>query len=33
MKQTSKTIILWVKFIKNIREATEFLEELKGLYV
>jgi transcription-repair coupling factor (superfamily II helicase) len=33
MKQTSKTIILMVKSIKNIREATEFMEELSGLYV
>lgn len=33
MKQSSKTIILLVKSIKNIREATEFMEELSGLYV
>ncbi|MDP2175589.1 MAG: transcription-repair coupling factor [Bacteroidota bacterium] len=32
MKQSSKTVILMVKSIKNIREATAFLEELKGLY-
>jgi len=32
MKQSSKTIILTVKLIKNIREASDFLESLKQLY-
>ena len=32
MKQSSKTIILIVKSVNNITQATELLEDIKGLY-
>jgi len=32
MKQSSKTVILLVRSVKTITEATEMLEEIKGLY-
>lgn len=32
MKQSSRTVILLIKSVKTITEATEMLEEIKGLY-
>jgi hypothetical protein len=32
MKQSAKTIILYIKLVRNITEATEMLESINTLY-